>query len=297
MTHQRPHIRGSAFTLFELIVVINLFALMIGIVAPSLSNARRSAREVGCLKRVHSISRADFMYAADNDDKLAVQRWTDVDGTSFGGNAGISIDEVLSGYLGRHISREEAIAVTWAEGTDRAIWSCPQENLPRANPDSTVQRRSYGLNMGYNPELRETPNVWRDRWTGPVMSDDNWSGGLSGLYQGRLAEVKPECVILGDAASYWGYIAYPGSNGFSMSIAMSPTDGYVRGFGAPGWPQGPSQFYAHETKLIPDPMPNMAFADGSAGPIDVVALAWTWGYEAPYNGGLNTRGTIFDAFY
>ncbi len=287
----------NGFTLIELLVVISIIALLVGILLPSLSTARRTAQNLDCLTRVRQLGLADFMYANDNDDKLAVHRWKNDDGTDFQGGYGLSIDEVLSDYLGNRIPTQEAIVSDFTNRSDGELWSCPLEDLPRANPNATASRRSYSLNMGYSEEVRKDPNSWRDRWTGPVMSDDNWSGGTAQLNQGRISNVKSNCVIMGDAVQYWDWLGYPGGNGFSMAVAMGPGDGYTRGFGSPGWPSGPSQFYAHEDKLGGDPKPNMVFADGSARPIDVVELAKEWGFDAPYSGGINTRGTIFDAWY
>ena len=58
--------KSSAFTLIELLVVISIIALLVGILLPALTTARRTARELACLTQVRSFTQAMFTYQADN---------------------------------------------------------------------------------------------------------------------------------------------------------------------------------------------------------------------------------------
>src|SRR5580765_3075781 len=58
--------RRRAFTLVELLVVIGLIGLLLGILLPTLSAARKAALRTACLSNEHQIGLAIHAYASDN---------------------------------------------------------------------------------------------------------------------------------------------------------------------------------------------------------------------------------------
>ena len=68
--------RAKAFTLAELLIVIAIIAVLIGILLPALSAARRSASTVKCLSSLRDLGASFQQYAQENDRYYPVVRWS-----------------------------------------------------------------------------------------------------------------------------------------------------------------------------------------------------------------------------
>jgi len=68
----RAH-RLAAFTLIELLVVVAIIAVLLAILLPSLTAAKRLARQVMCATNVHGYVLASLMYATEYNDDLPLR--------------------------------------------------------------------------------------------------------------------------------------------------------------------------------------------------------------------------------
>lgn len=60
----------NGFTLIELLVVISIIALLVSLLLPALSSARRTGQRVACMATLRGIAQGMQNYATDNDDAI-----------------------------------------------------------------------------------------------------------------------------------------------------------------------------------------------------------------------------------
>ncbi|MFC1677370.1 prepilin-type N-terminal cleavage/methylation domain-containing protein [Planctomycetota bacterium] len=72
--------KKAGFTLVELLVVISIIALLMSILMPALSSARRSGQSVVCMSNLKQLQLGWLMFANGNDDRVC--QWLAVGDTS-----------------------------------------------------------------------------------------------------------------------------------------------------------------------------------------------------------------------
>lgn len=146
-------IRG--FTLVEMLVVLGIIVLLVGVLLPTLTTARRAAANAKCLNNLRQIGMAMSQYTQANEDTLpmatASNIWDDPISPSGAKARGLvrairPVGEMLDPYL-KH---------------DLNIWRCPGAPFVATEPDGlfrepVVTRR--GLREGADP----TPSDWDKR--------------------------------------------------------------------------------------------------------------------------------------
>ena len=109
---RRPRCRKfrGGFTLVELLVVIGVIAVLVGMLLPALSKARKAAQETQCMSNLRQWGQALMMYTGENKDMLPC------DGTPDGTDAG-------SNYIGppNQVSPDTSSA-TLTGMDDRSLW-------------------------------------------------------------------------------------------------------------------------------------------------------------------------------
>jgi len=122
--------RILGFTLVELLVVISIIALLLAILMPSLSKARKSAQKVVCLSNMKSVGVVWNAYAGDNSDVIVPvnveQEWFDR----------------MPKYIFRDISLFRA---RWPEKPAANIFMCPANAVTYVY-NYTVYATNYALN-------------------------------------------------------------------------------------------------------------------------------------------------------
>ncbi|MEE8169848.1 MAG: type II secretion system protein [Phycisphaerae bacterium] len=154
-TSTRRRFGRLAFTLVELLVVIAVIAMLLGVMLPALSGAKREGQDVACLSRLREIGRGFAMYANDYDDRCMPLAYTsfEIIGTGpavywWGTNETDGVDH-RRGFLWRYLASELG---------GQTVFECPRQPWGSYRPQGAATRptSTYGYN-GYYLSPRHTP--------------------------------------------------------------------------------------------------------------------------------------------
>lgn len=176
-----PLSRTRAFTLVEILVVIGIIAILIGILLPSLSKARKSAEAAVCMSNLRQLALGVYNYAVDNK--------------------GVSVPSSMS--LGKYI-------INGVEGRGTVYWNGEQFTPTGSSITSVVYERGFLYRyLGKSDKVLDCPTLKSiDLITNPNYDTSlRTSYGLSLLSFKSLSKVRnsAETVAFGDII-YW----YPG---------------------------------------------------------------------------------------
>ena len=129
-----PVPEGRAFTLIELLVVISILVLLMALLFPALTGARRQSQAIGCQARLRQLGQLAAIYVQDNAGQPRKKLW-------YGTYA--DVDPV---GIWRLFSRAHALE-------NRKLLLCPSATRPSAlEPIGCGDTfRAYAIGLGFNP--------------------------------------------------------------------------------------------------------------------------------------------------
>lgn len=182
--------KHAGFTLVELLVVIGIIAVLISILLPSLSKARRAANSVACLSNLRQMMQATQMYGQDygNYFPYAVMQQYDA------GN-GVQQDRVWWHFLSVYMGISDAVTVDGGRISAAIDKGCKEIDL-----SDTRYFTGYGMN--YYLRMMDPQGVpdyiptYR-----PYYSGARWGNSGEGLPPVKQTRIKypDRMIIYGDA--------------------------------------------------------------------------------------------------
>jgi prepilin-type N-terminal cleavage/methylation domain-containing protein/prepilin-type processing-associated H-X9-DG protein len=272
--------KNRAFTLVELLVVIGIIALLVAILLPALSTARRNANTVKCLSNLRQIGTATQMYAGDYKGAIPVVRQDYPDPDIGGAISKYYWWDLITPYLARLTNvTDDQTAKEKTEARTTVIWGCTEWE-PRMDADFDMQSYypGYGMNVNvyYTPDNSTfSKSLALARWTQYYPGKQYKLGSITSAAERMMVADAFLWIIDARQSSGGGVASLPGQpvdwkSGYAGMTGQAGQMDYdlYRHAGKP--PSAVGGFYSKSGKIAC----NVVFFDGHAATLSGIEEAY-----------------------